>query len=83
MADVSGGTFSDVRVAFTGAADAAFRDAGVEAALEGKAANAETIAAAVEHAAAGADMMEDHYAGAAYRTHLAKVYAKRALHALL
>ena len=83
MADVSGGTFSDVRVAFSGAADAAFRDAGVEAALEGKPANAETIAAAVEHAASGVDFMEDHYASAPYRAHLAKVYAKRTLHALL
>ncbi|MEL6968745.1 MAG: xanthine dehydrogenase family protein subunit M [Bacteroidota bacterium] len=83
MADVSGGTFTDVRVAFSGAADAAFRDSGVEAALEGKPATAETVAAAVEHAANGVDMMEDHYAGAPYRAHLAKVYAKRALHALL
>ncbi len=83
MADVSGGTFSDVRVAFTGVADAAFRDAGVEAALEGAPANAESIAAAAEKAAAGVDFMEDHYASAPYRGHLAKVYAKRALMALL
>lgn len=83
MADVSSGSFKDVRVAFTGVADSAFRDADLEAALEGAAANADSIAAAVEKAAVGVDFMEDHYASAPYRGHLAKVYAKRALMALL
>jgi carbon-monoxide dehydrogenase medium subunit len=83
MADTNGGTFSDVRVAFTGVGDAAFRDGGLEAALEGQAANADTIVAAVKKAAADVDPMEDHYASGPYRMHLAKVYAKRALMALL
>ena len=83
MADVSSGSFRDVRVAFTGVADTPFRDAAVEAALEGNAANAATIDAAAAQAAAGVDFLEDHYASATYRAHLAKVYAKRALMALL
>lgn len=83
MANMYDGVFSDVRVAFTGVADAAFRDAAVEAALENAPSNAATVAAAAEKAAANADFMEDHYASAPYRGHLAKVYAKRALTALL
>lgn len=83
MADVSGGNFRDVRVAFTGAADSAFRDAGVESALEGATVNTASIEAAAQKAAAAADFMEDHYASAPYRAHLARVYAKRALMALL
>lgn len=83
MANMYDGVFSDVRVAFTGVGDAAFRDAAVEAALEGAPSTAETVAKAAEKAAADVDFMEDHYASAAYRAHLAKVYARRALTALL
>lgn len=83
MANVHGGDFSDVRIGFTGVADAAFRDSGLEAALNGQPATAATIEAAVAKAAAGAEMLEDHYASANYRAHLARVYAKRALMALL
>jgi aerobic carbon-monoxide dehydrogenase medium subunit len=71
---------SAVRVAFNGVADHAYRAHGVEKALTGNVLSAETIAAAAEHAVDGVDsIMEDHYASATYRSHLAKVYCRRAL----
>lgn len=83
MAKVNDGNFADVRVGFTGVADAAFRDKGLESALNGQPATAATIEKAVTLAASGAEMLEDHYASATYREHLARVYAKRALMKLL
>ncbi len=76
---VENGVCSRVRVGFTGAANHAFRDTNVETALTGKAPTAENIAAAAEQAAQGVDLMSDHFASEAYRRHLAKVMAKRAL----
>ncbi len=65
------------RVAFTGVADAAFRDTGVEEAV------GDWSEAAIEAAAAktaeGVQLNVDHYASEAYRHHLARVYCKRAL----
>ena len=83
MVTQKGGVCDDVRVAFTGVSDVVFRDSAVENALNGKAANAENIAAAASHAAEGVDLLSDHFASEAYRKHLAKVYAKRALTAAL
>jgi carbon-monoxide dehydrogenase medium subunit len=74
----SGGAVS---VAFTGVANAAFRDAGVEAALGGTL-SADTIAAAAEKAAADVDVLTDNFAGEEYRRQLAKVYARKALTAI-
>ncbi len=63
------------KVAFSGVADYAFRDSGVEnAANSGASADA-----ASANAANGVDIMGDHFASSEYRHHLAKVYAKRAL----
>lgn len=76
---VSGGICSQVRVALTGVAEAAFRDPAVEIALEGKAPSAEGIAAAAQHAAQGVTVLADHYASEKYRGHLARVFVKRAL----
>ncbi len=75
----SGGKCKDVRVAFTGVADGAFRDKGVEDAIKGKELNAENIEAAAAKAAEGAGILSDHFASEEYRQHLARVYAKRAL----
>jgi carbon-monoxide dehydrogenase medium subunit len=80
---VNNGTVEHVRVAFNGVADACFRDKNVEAALQGKAATAENIAAAAAQAAQGVSLLSDHYAAEDYRQHLAQVYAKRALSAAL
>ena len=77
------GKFLRANVAFTGVSDTPFRDSGVEQALIGNDANAATIAAAAEKAAAGVDIMSDHFASEEYRLHLAKVYAQRAISATL
>ena len=69
----------DVRLGFTGIANSAFRDKGVEEALEGQVASAEVIAAAAAGAAADAELLSDVFAGEDYRLHLARVYARRAL----
>lgn len=77
---ITDGIISEVRVAFNGvSAEGAFLDEAISSALIGKAATLETIEAAVAGAAEGIDINEDHYASKAYRKHLAKVYAKRAL----
>ena len=70
-----------VQVAFTGVANAAFRDTGVEEALSGGLSE-ESIAAAAARAADGQDVLADHFAGEEYRRHLAKVFARKALAAI-
>lgn len=76
---VSGGVAHNVRVALTGAYDNAIRLEEVEQALEGQAANADSIAAAVANAGSELDLMGDIHASAEYRAAMIKVYAKRAL----
>ena len=70
-------TSSGVQVGLTGVADAAYRASKVEEAFTGS--NAEEAAA---HAVDGVDVMEDHYASSKYRSHLAKVFVKRALESI-
>ena len=77
------GTAKNVRIAFNGVSAQPFRDAAVEAALEGKALNAENIAAAVANAVGDRSVISDHYASEEYRTQMAKVYCKRALQSLI
>jgi carbon-monoxide dehydrogenase medium subunit len=55
------------------------RASGVEAALAGAPATAESVAAAAEHAAEGTDPVSDTNASAEFRQHLAKVLTRRAL----
>jgi len=81
MLSANGGSISDARVAFTGVADTAFRDPAVESALSST--DAASVAAAAQKAAEGVDVLGDHFASEAYRKHLAKVYAKRAIMAAL
>ncbi len=81
-ADVSGGTWSSLRIAFNGISGAAFRDMGIEQALEGQAVNEASIRAVAENAAAGAELMGDAFASEDYRRHLATVFAGRALAAV-
>ena len=76
---VNGGSCSDVRVGFTGIANAAFRDAGVEAAMNGSSGNVAAVEAAAARAAEGAELLSDSFAGEDYRRHLAKVFARHAL----
>ena len=77
----SGGVCTEARVAFTGVANAAFRDGGVEAALAGQPLNGASIDAAAAAAASGVEPLSDSFAGADYRRHLARVFAGRALRA--
>ncbi len=76
---VNGGSCSDVRVGFTGIANAAFRDAGVEAAMNGSSGDGAAVEAAAARAAEGAELLSDSFAGEDYRRHLAKVFARHAL----
>jgi carbon-monoxide dehydrogenase medium subunit len=80
MVTVKDNTCQDVRVAFTGLANKAFRDEGVESALKGKEPNEANVQSAAEKAGEGAgEFLSDTFASGDYRHHLAKVYAKRAL----
>ena len=83
MVKVNNGNCEHVQMAFNGVSSAPFRDAGVEEAMSGMEGNAENIAAAAAHAANGKTVMQSHFASEAYRSHLAKVYAKKALTAVL
>ncbi len=76
---VEGGKCSDVRIGFTGLANAAFRDTGVEDALRGGGVDEASVAAAADKAAEGQDLLSDSFAGEDYRRQLARVYAKRAI----
>jgi len=76
---VSGGKISFARVGITGVASNPYRAEAVEAALNGKPANAETFAAAAKLAAEGVDALSDIHASADYRAHLARVETRLAL----
>jgi len=74
-----GGSIAEARVALTNMAVTPVRATGVEQALVGQPATAETIRAAAEHAAEGTSPMSDGNADADYREHLARVLTGRAL----
>jgi aerobic carbon-monoxide dehydrogenase medium subunit len=74
-----GGSIAEARVALTNMAATPVRATGVEQALVGQPANAETIRAAAEHAAEGTSPMSDGNADADYREHLARVLTGRAV----
>ncbi len=76
---ISGGNISFARVALTGVGTKAYRATSVESALQGQPANADSIAAASVSAAAGVDALSDLHASAEYRSHLASVFARRAI----
>jgi carbon-monoxide dehydrogenase medium subunit len=76
---VNGGTIQSARIAVTGAPTKATRAVATEQALTGKAANADSIAAAAAQAADGLELNGDTYASAEYRGHLVRVLAKRAI----
>jgi aerobic carbon-monoxide dehydrogenase medium subunit len=71
------GNFDRVRVGITGLGAKPFRAKAVEAALQGK--NAQAIAGAAAHAADGIDALSDIHASADFRAELARVYTRRAL----
>ncbi|MEO1652251.1 MAG: xanthine dehydrogenase family protein subunit M [Bacteroidota bacterium] len=79
MATRNNGSFGEVKLAFTGVGEVAFRDAAVEQAINGKTAEVNAIQAAADQAAEGVDILSDHFASESYRKHLAKVYARKTL----
>ena len=70
-------------IAFTGVAENAFRDSDAENAVGGKAINDASITEAVNSALKGITVLGDHFASEEYRRHLAKVYLKKALQAVM
>ena len=76
---IDNGKISFARVGMTGVASKPYRATAVEAALEGKAADAETLAAAFGLAAEGVEALSDLHASSEYRSHLASVQLRRAL----
>src|SRR5699024_4715778 len=76
---VDGGTIAEARVALTNMASVPVRAAGVEEALVGKPADADTIRTAAARAAGGPSPIPDGNGDAAYRTNLARVLTGRAV----
>jgi carbon-monoxide dehydrogenase medium subunit len=76
---IDSGAITAAGVAVTGATSKATRLTGVEAALVGQPATADTIAAATANASNGLEINGDVYASEEYRAHLVNVLAKRAL----
>lgn len=75
----SGGAVESARIAVTGATSKATRATAAENALQGKALNDESIAAAAAVAAEGLEVNGDHFASEDYRRHLIGVLTERAL----
>jgi carbon-monoxide dehydrogenase medium subunit len=77
------GGCSKAGVGITGAGTKAVRAKGVETAITGKTFDAAAIQAAAEKAADGVDVQADLQGSVEYKTHLIKVYCRRALEAAL
>jgi carbon-monoxide dehydrogenase medium subunit len=73
------GTCEDVRIGLTHMSNVPLRATAVEQALRGQPLDANSIAAAAEHAADGTEPPADLNASADYKRHLARVLCKRAL----
>jgi len=72
-----GANFDDLRIGVTGVAQYAYRAVSVEKELQGKPASA--IAAAADHVTDGIEALGDTFASAEFRSHIARVYTRRAL----
>jgi carbon-monoxide dehydrogenase medium subunit len=73
------GKSTKASVGVTGAGTKAVRAKGVEAALAGKKLDAATIEAAAQKAAEGVDVQADLQGSVEYKSHLCRVFAKRAI----
>src|SRR5512144_1358737 len=78
---VDGGKVGKASVGVTGAGTKAVRAKGVEAAITGKGTDAASIQAAAEKAAEGVDVQADLQGSVEYKSHLLRVFAKRAMEA--
>jgi carbon-monoxide dehydrogenase medium subunit len=79
----SNGSVSECRIAITGVAAKPTLATAAAKALIGTDGSAKAIEAAAAKAADGLTVLEDLYGSVEYKTHLAKVFAKRALTAAL
>jgi len=70
-------------IAFTGVSNNAFRDANAEAEVSGKPLDGATIEAAANAAVHNVQVLSDNFASEEYRRHVAKVYLKKALEAVI
>jgi aerobic carbon-monoxide dehydrogenase medium subunit len=77
----SKGTCTKVGVGITGAGTKAVRAKGVEAGLTGKVLDAAAIEAAAQKAAEGVDVQADLQGSVEYKSHLCRVFARRAIEA--
>jgi carbon-monoxide dehydrogenase medium subunit len=77
------GTCTKASVGITGAGTMAVRAKGVEAGLTGKKLDAATIEAAAQKAAEGVDVQADLQGSVEYKSHLCRVFARRAIDAAL
>src|SRR5687768_12477464 len=75
------GTCTKASVGVTGAGTKAVRAKGVEAGLTGKTLDAATIEAAAQKAADGVDVQADLQGSVEYKSHLCRVFARRAIEA--
>jgi carbon-monoxide dehydrogenase medium subunit len=75
----SGGKIALARIGVTGLGPKAFRARNVEKLLEGTAATSPDIDRAASVVAEGIEASSDIHASAAYRSHLARIYAGRAI----
>ena len=73
------GSCASARVALGGLGSGPIRARGTETGLQGKSLTPEVIAAAAAKAAENADPVEDSYASAEYKRHVATVYTRRAI----
>ena len=77
------GTCTKAGVGITGAGSVAVRAKGVEAGLVGKRLDAAAIEAAAQKAADGVDVQADLQGSVEYKSHLCRVFARRAIEAAL
>jgi carbon-monoxide dehydrogenase medium subunit len=77
------GVCTKASVGVTGAGTKAVRAKGVEAGLTGKTLDAATIEAAAQKAADGVDVQADLQGSVEYKSHLCRVFARRAIEAAL
>jgi len=77
------GVCTKASVGVTGAGTKAVRAKGVEAGLQGKTLDAATIEAAAQKAADGVDVQADLQGSVEYKSHLCRVFARRAIEAAL
>lgn len=74
-----GDRLAAIRIGVTGVADGAYRATEVEAALLGQSFSEALVSSAAAQALAGKDPLEDSFADAEYRSHLAQTLTKRAI----